>query len=184
MFQIILIVVIVVIAYMVIRALSAGWPRQPDQPPWPQAPRVPGVPETRFHVEPAADGFWIDPIGYPPGSVIHYRCYLGGMLQQSTAEVETGRRQFIYTGDPPTDIVITQILPPSGMMPPPRQPSVWPIPIPTPGTPPRVTEYPTATPATPVEETTGGGDFGGEPTPSAAPAEEPAAPAGGYPSAY
>jgi hypothetical protein len=128
--------------------------------------------------------------------VIHYRCHLGGVLQQSTAEVETGRRQFIYTGDPPTEIVITQIVPPSGMTTPPRQPSVWPLPIPTPGTPPRVTEYPTATPVMPVDETTGGGDFGGEPTSSAAPAEEPAAPsplppsapvsapAGGYPSAY
>ena len=132
----------------------------------------------RVHVQPAADGFWIDPMGYPPGSVIHYRCHLGGVLQQATAELETGRRQFIYTGDPPTDIVVTQIVPPSGMTPTPGQPSVWPIPIPTPRTPPSVAQYPTAMPVTPVDETAGGGDFGGEPTSSAAPAEKPAAGAG------
>ena len=191
LFSVILIVVILVIVYQIFRTLTG--PKRPMQPPpggqpWPQAPLRTGVPGMRIHVEPAADGFWIDPIGYPPGSVIHYRYLVYGAPQQSTAEVETGGRQFIYTGDPPTDIVIMQITPPPGMTPMPGQPSVWPIPIPTGGVTPGVTQYPTATPVTPIEETTGGGgDFGGEAAPSVTPEEEPSAPSapvGGYPSAY
>jgi sulfatase modifying factor 1 len=195
LFSTLLIVVIIVIVYQIIRTLTSGQtrpPQPPDQPPWPQAPPAPGVPGMRVHVEPAADGFWIDPVGYPPGSVIHYLYHVYGAPHQSTAEVETGGRQFIYTGDPPTDIAIMQIVPPSGMPPMPGQPSVWPIPIPIPmpqhgGVTPGVSGYPTSAPETPVEETTGGGgDFGGETAPSGPSAAEPSAPSApaGYPSAY
>jgi hypothetical protein len=187
---ILFLIVIIVIAIIIIRAISSAMsgPRQwpPAQQPWPQAPPGPGASGMPFQIESAADGFWIHPIGYPVGSVIHYRYHTFGAPQQSTALVETGGRQFIYTGDTPSDILVTHITPPTGI---PESQTNWPWPQqPTgPGAPGTATEYPTARPVPPEEDTSvSGGDFGGEEGPSrGAPAEEaPSAPAGGYPSAY
>ena len=135
-----------------------------------------------FHIEPAADGFWINPVGYPVGSVIHYRYHVLGAPQQSTALVETGGRQFIYTGGTPTDIMVTQITPPSGI---PDQDTSWQWTQPTGGTTPTA-QYPTARPVPPEDTSVSGGDFGGGEEPSQpSPAEEaPSEPVGGYPSAY
>ena len=171
LFSILMVIVIVVIIYQIIRTLSGGSGRPmqpPDRGPWPQAPPGAGVPGMPVHVEPAADGFWVDPLGYPPGSVIHYRYNVFGAPQQSTAVVETGGRQFIYTGDTPTDIVVTQIVPPSGTPPMPGQPSAWPmpLPIPLPGGGPSTTQRPESLPETPAGGSWGGGgDFGGEAAP-------------------
>ncbi len=185
-------IVIVVIAIIIVRAISSTmnrppqWPQQPQQPwpqqPWPQGPPAGGMPGMPFNIEPAADGFWIHPVGYPVGSVIHYRFHTFGVPHQSTALVETGGRQFIYTGDTPSDILVTNITPPSGI---PDSQTNWPWPQQPmgpgmPGT--TSTEYPTARPVPPEDSTpVSGGDFGGDEGPSQA---APSAPAGGYPSAY
>jgi hypothetical protein len=179
------ILLLILIVILIIRAISSSanrprqWPQQPQQP-WPQRPPGPGMPGMPFNIEPAADGFWIDPAGYPVGSVIHYRYHTFGVPHQATALVDTGGRQFIYTGDTPTDIMVTQITPPSGI---PESQMPWPWPQ-QPSGPTTVPEYPTARPVPPEEETSvSGGDFGGGEAPS--PAEEaPSAPAGGYPAAY
>ena len=182
---ILFLIVVIVIAIIIIRAITSAmsrpsqWPQQPQQP-WPQPPPGAGMPGMPFNIEPAADGFWIHPVGYPVGAVIHYRYHTFGVPHQSTALVETGGRQFIYTGDMPGDILVTNITPPSGI---PDSQTNWPWPGQPigPGAPGTVTEYPTARPAPPEDTSVSGGDFGGDEGPSQA---APSAPGGGYPSAY
>jgi hypothetical protein len=181
------ILLLIVIVILIIRAMSSSmsrppqWPQQPQQP-WPQGPPRPGTPGTPFNIEPAADGFWIHPIGYPVGSVIHYRYHTFGTPQQATAMIETGGRQFIYTGDTPTDILITNITPPSGV---PGSQTNWPWPQQQTGGTTTVTDYPTVIQPAPDETSVSGGDFGGEGPSQTAPSEEaPSAPSGGYPAAY
>ncbi len=185
--SIIILIIVIVIAIIVIRAISSAasrppqWPQQPQQPqqPWPQVPPRPGAPGMPFNIEPATDGFWIHPIGYPVGSVIYYRYHTLGVPQQSTALVETGGRQFIYTGDTPSNILITNITSPSGI---PDSQTNWPYPGQQTGGTTTVTDYPTARPVPSEPDTpVSGGDFGGDEGPSQA---TPSAPTGGYPSAY
>jgi hypothetical protein len=185
-FGILLVIVIVVIIYQIIRTLSGPARQTPPPPgrrPWPPTLPPAGGQGTQVRVEPMADGFWIDPIGYPPGSVVHYRYHVFGVPRQSTAVVETGGRQFIYTGDTPTDVVVTQIVPPGGVQPLPGQPSIWPIPVPPiGGATPGVSGFPSSRPAMPADEPAGaGGSFGDEAAPST---PAPSSPPGGYPSAY
>lgn len=195
--NIIVIIILVVVAIIIIRAITSAmnrppqWPQQPQQP-WPQQPgpqqpgsQVPpvgGMPGTPLQIEPAADGFWIHPIGLPVGSVIYYRYLVLGALQQATAMVETGGRLFIYTGQMPGDIVITHIAPPTRSSD--SDPS-WQWSQNTGGgTSTSATDYPTARPVQPDDTSGGGGDFGGSEGQSSPSQDAPSTPSGGYPSAY
>jgi formylglycine-generating enzyme len=188
LFGVIFAVVIAVIVFQIIKALLGRSMQPPDRRQWPQQPPSQPTIGTRFHIEPAADGFWINTIGYPIGSVIHYRYQVLGAPQQSTAIVETGGRQFIYTGDSPAEIVITQIVPPEGEQPMPGTQSNWPASWPHTGrTTTSTVDYPASTSeSTRDDSPISGGSFGEEPASSSpSPASDSSsAPSGGIPSAY
>jgi len=180
LFGIVFLLIVAVIIYQVIKSLS-GQMRFPQPPPgrpqWPQGSSGQGAGGSH-NIEPAADGFWIHPIGYPIGSVIYYRYQVFGAPHNATALVESGGRQFIYTGETPTDIAVTQIVPAAEILPTSEPQSNWPA---TGG------GFPASTPDMPRDDSSaGGGSFGEEPAPSfPAPAgETPSAPSSGYPSAY
>jgi hypothetical protein len=181
--------ILIVIVFLIVRAIISSmsrppqWPPQQPQQPWPQAPPPRPSPGMPFHIEPAADGFWIHPAGVPVGSVIHFRYHVFGQPRQGTAPVETGGRQFIYTGDMPADIMITNIVPPASTS---DSDSSWQWSQQSGGT--TSTDYPPTRPSQPEDTSASGGDFGGdfgggEGRPQA-PEETPSAPSGGYPAAY
>jgi hypothetical protein len=62
------------------------------------------------------DGFWLDAPGLDSGSVVHYRCRVGGQTRTGSFTVEPGPRgQFIYTGARPSDIEILEVVSPPGI---------------------------------------------------------------------
>ncbi len=63
------------------------------------------------------DGFWLRTDVYALGSVIDYSCILRGRTIRDSVVVETRPRQFLYTGDTPTDIKILNATPPQSLEP-------------------------------------------------------------------
>jgi formylglycine-generating enzyme len=195
-FTILIVIIIAIVVIQLIKAMTSSQNRPqfpPDQRQWPQPLPGSGGGGMRVHIEPAADGFWIDPIGYPVGSVIHYRYQVFGEPRHSTAMIETGGRQFIYTGDSPADLVVMQITPPASTPQMPGTQSTWPAAWPqSGGTTPPGADFPPPESAIIMDDSggggslgSGGGSFGEESAPpSRPPASEPSSSFGGYPSAY
>lgn len=63
------------------------------------------------------DGFWLSTDVYVLGSVIDYGCVLSGRTIRDSVVVETQPRQFVYTGDSPTNIKILNATPPEAFEP-------------------------------------------------------------------
>ena len=63
------------------------------------------------------DGFWLSTDAYVLGSVINYGCVLGGKTIRDSVVVETQPRQFVYTGDSPTNVKILNATPPESLEP-------------------------------------------------------------------
>jgi hypothetical protein len=61
------------------------------------------------------DGFWLRTDAYALGSIIDYGCVLSGRSIRDSVVVETQPRQFVYTGDTPTDIKILNATPPDAL---------------------------------------------------------------------
>lgn len=63
------------------------------------------------------DGFWLSTDVYVLGTVINYGCVLGGRTIRESVVVETQTRQFVYTGDSPSNIKILNATPPEALEP-------------------------------------------------------------------
>ena len=63
------------------------------------------------------DGFWLSTDVYVLGTVINYGCILSGRTIRDSVVVEMQPRQFVYTGDTPTDIKILNATAPGALEP-------------------------------------------------------------------
>ena len=114
-FLAILAAVIVLIFRAFQRVGAGGGPLQ--QGPALDRPRTPswistGLPAGMgLRHQTTADGFWIDTRGLARGSVIHYTYESYGAPQHGKVMVEPGDRQFVYTGQAPGQVNITQVIP-------------------------------------------------------------------------
>ncbi len=61
------------------------------------------------------DGFWLNTTAYAIGSIVEYRCLLNGQPVQRSVLVQTGEKQFVYTGDFPADVRILNVAPPKAL---------------------------------------------------------------------
>jgi hypothetical protein len=109
----VLVALLAIVVVILIKANSGRGPSQPEYPPDrrsdPRRPASGVAAGPRPHLQPAADGFWIHTHGLPVGSVVHYRYHVSGAPHHSTLVVEPGGRQFVYTGDAPELIDVTQV---------------------------------------------------------------------------
>lgn len=70
--------------------------------------------DTRRRVRTVDDGFWFDPYYYPPGSLIHYRYWSGGIQRTGSTRVTQGPKgTFVYTGEVPSQVEVLDVVPPA-----------------------------------------------------------------------
>jgi formylglycine-generating enzyme len=128
LFVIVILAAIVIVLFRAFqRVASGGGPSQPFYPPdghpdpRPDPRRLmtgmgAGIGAgmsagTRPHLERGPDGFWVHTAGLPVGSSVHYRYHVFGAPHHGSLVVEPGGRQFVYTGDAPDQIEVTQVNP-------------------------------------------------------------------------
>ncbi|WP_437965696.1 SUMF1/EgtB/PvdO family nonheme iron enzyme [Sorangium sp. So ce260] len=71
----------------------------------PMAGAPPGV-----TFRPQGDGFWLNAPPHLHGSVLHYRCFVNGVMRRASVPIEPSPRgQFVYTGGVPSAVEVEQI---------------------------------------------------------------------------
>jgi hypothetical protein len=106
------------VVVMIIRGIAGAGRSSPEAPP-------PGVVPTNVLTLPAQDGFWIEPSGVVPGSVLYFDYWSGGVRRsgQTAYQPDPSGRQFVYTGVTPeqaiiTGIVLASLIDDAGLIPP------------------------------------------------------------------
>ncbi len=71
----------------------------------PMAGAPPGV-----TFRPQGDGFWLNAPPHLHGSVLHYRCFVKGVIRRASVPIEPSPRgQFVYTGGAPSAVEVEQL---------------------------------------------------------------------------
>jgi formylglycine-generating enzyme required for sulfatase activity len=160
--------VVLGVAVLLLRGLAGPRRFAEDAPPRPGG-GVPAAPGGGVSVRPTADGFWLELPGVEVGSEVRYGCVVNGVPRTGTVTYEPGPNgTFVYTGGPPTQVEVIEVVRPGG---------------------PRAT-YPTTRPwpTDPTWPTSGprlmGGPVHHPPPHPPAPPPSPPRPARDYPPAY